>query len=176
MLDIKKIINEEIMTTVANYPQFGERLRSIDEIGDASSQAYPYEYDNTSFNEVHYYFSTPEYDYDVQINNTDPRAGTWDLQFSPVGQSVEMVTNEGKQFKIMSTVLQIINEFIDKHTPNRLSFKPVKDKTKDDDNRRFNFYMTYIKQHMRNDYIVYKYGDYIVIERKIKIKSNIPKI
>jgi len=32
MSNIKKIINEEIMNTVANYPQFGQRLRSIDEI------------------------------------------------------------------------------------------------------------------------------------------------
>lgn len=176
MSDIKKIINEEIMNTVANYPQFGQRLRSINEIGEGNVQPYPFTYDNTSFNEVHYYFSTEKYDYDVQINNTDPRAGTWELQFGPVGESVETVTNEGKQFKVMSTVLQIINDFIEKHQPNRLSFKPVKDEEKDDDKRRFNFYMSYIKRNMRKEYFVHEYGDYIVIERKIKVKSNIPQI
>lgn len=34
MRSIKDIINEEIMTTVANHPQFGDRLGSINEIGN----------------------------------------------------------------------------------------------------------------------------------------------
>jgi len=36
--------------------------------------------------------------------------------------------------------------------------------------------MQYIKKNMIPAYMVFEYGDYIVIERKIKIKSNIPKI
>lgn len=36
--------------------------------------------------------------------------------------------------------------------------------------------MEYIKKNMRPDYIVYEYGDDIVIERKIKIKSTTPQI
>lgn len=176
MLNIKKIINEEIMTTVANYPQFGQRLNSINEIGEGNLQPYPFKYENTSFNEVHYYFSTEGFDYDVQINNTDSRAGIWTLQFGPIGGSVETITNEGKQFKVMTTVLHIITDFIEKHTPNRLSFKPIKDKNKNNTAQRFNFYMTYVKKHIPKEYLVHEYGDYIVIERKIKVKSNIPKI
>lgn len=176
MSNIKKIINEEIMNTVANYPQFGERLRSINEIGEANIQPYPYKYDNTSFNEVHYYFSTEMYDYDVQINNTDTRAGTWDLQFGPIGGTTDDVTNEGKLYRILSTIVEIINDFIQKHTPNVISFKPSKDKNRENDRRRFKFYMSYIEKHMIRDYFVKEYGDYIIIERKIKIKSNIPKI
>ena len=176
MPSIIDIINEEIMTTVANHPQFGDRLRSINEIGEANRQPYPFKYENTSFNEVHYYFSTEMYDYDVPINNTDTRAGTWELQFGPIGGSTDEVTNEGKQFKILSTILLIINDFIDNHKPNVLSFKPSKDEEREDDKRRFNFYMAYIKKNMRPDYFVRPYGDYIIVERKIKVKSNAPEI
>ena len=34
MKDIKDIINEEIMNTDANYPEFGDHLRSISEDDD----------------------------------------------------------------------------------------------------------------------------------------------
>ena len=176
MPTIIEIINEEIMTTAANYPQFGDRLRSIDEIGDGSRQPYDFRYDNASFNEVHYYFNTELHDYDVIISNTDSRAGTWELQFGVIGGTTDDVTNEGKQFKILSTIVKIIYDFVDKHQPNALSFKPSKDEEREDDKRRFNFYMAYIKQNMRRDYFVREYGDYIIVERKIKVKSNTPEI
>jgi len=176
MPTIIEIINEEIMTTAANFPNFGDRLRSINEIGDANRAPYPFRYDNASFNEVHYYFSSEQYDYDVIITNTDTRAGTWELQFGTIGGSTDDVTNEGNQFKILSTIVKIIYDFIDKHQPNALSFKPSKDEDRDDDKRRFNFYMAYIKQNITKDYFMREYGDYIIIERKIKIKSNTPQI
>ena len=47
-MDIKKIIQEEIMTTVANYPRFGDRLNSISEVGEGTASAYPFKFDNTS--------------------------------------------------------------------------------------------------------------------------------
>ncbi|MDA3780198.1 MAG: hypothetical protein PF487_08305 [Bacteroidales bacterium] len=176
MSNIKDIINEEIMTTVANYPEFGQRLHNLNEIGEANHQPYDFKYENTSFNEVHYYFSTEMYDYDVPIINNDVRAGTWELQFGPIGGTTDEVTNEGKQFEILSTIIKIIYDFVDKHKPNVLSFKPSKDKNRVDDKRRFNFYMAYIKKHNKPEYLVREYGDYIIIERKIKIKSNVPKV
>jgi len=173
-MDIKKIIQEEIMTTVANYPQFGDRLNSISEVGEGTAGAYSFKFDNTSFNEVHYYFNTEMYEYDVIINQVDPHAGVWDMQFGPIGGTTKDITNEGKHLKIMATLIQIVNDFIDNLKPNILRFKPEKED--DDDNRRFKFYMAFITRNMRKDYFVHEYGDYIIIERKIKIKSNIPKI
>jgi hypothetical protein len=176
MPTIIDIINEEIMNTVANYPLFGDHLRSISEVGEGTTTAYPFKFENTSFDEVHYYFNTEKYEYDVQINQTDPHANIWDMQFGAVGGSVKDITNEGKPFQIMSTLIQITNDFIEKFKPNVLRFKPEKDEERPDDNRRFNFYMAFIKKNMRPEYFVFKYGDYIVIERKTKIKSNILKI
>jgi len=176
MSSIIEIINEEIMSTVANYPQFGDRLKSISETGEGSSTAYPFKFDNVSYNEVNYNFDTEEDEYVVIINNVDVHAGIWEMQFGTVGGTPQDITNRGRVFNIMATILQITNDFIEKFKPNVLRFKPEKDEERDDDKRRFNLYMQYIKKNMRPEYFVYDYGDYIVIERKIKIKSNIPKI
>lgn len=176
MPSIKDIINEEIMSTVANYPEFGDRLRSISETGEGSSTPYPFKFDNVSYNEVNYNFDTEEDEYVVIINNVDVHLGIWEMQFGTVGGTPQDVTNRGKVFNVMATILQITNDFIDRYKPNVLRFKPEKDEERQDDKRRFNIYMQYIKKNMRPDYMVFEYGDYIVIERKIKIKSNIPKI
>lgn len=176
MADINKIIQEEIMNTVANYPQFGDRLKSISEVGEGTSVAYPFRFDNVGYNEVNYHFDTEEDEYVVIINNVDVHAAIWEMQFGTVGGTPQDTTNRGVMFKVMSTIVQITNEFIDKFKPNALKFEPSKDEEIEDDKRRFNLYMAYIKKNMRPEYMVYEYGDYIIIERKIKVKSNIPRI
>jgi len=172
LMDINKIIQEEIMTTVANYPLFGDRLNSISETGEGSSIAFPYKFENTAFDEVHYYFNSPKHEYDVIVNQTDPQAGVWVMQFGTIGGTPDEITNEGRPLQIMATLIQITNDFIDRFSPNALRFKPEKDEEREDDMRRFNMYMQFIKKNMRPEYIVYPYGDYIVIERKIKTKDK----
>ena len=174
MLDIIDIINEEIMTTVANFPQFGSRLNSISEVGEGSSSAYPFKFENTSFNEVNYHFDTEEDQYVVMINNIDVHAGAWEMQFGTVDGTPEDVVDKGRMYRVMSTIIEIVNDFINRFKPNILRFKPSKNE--EQDNRRFNLYMAFIRKNMRQDYKVFEYGEYIVIERKIKIKSNIPRI
>jgi len=171
MSRIIDIINEEIMTSIANYPQFGDRLNSISETGEGNAGSYPYNFENSADDEVEYTFSTEEDDYLVVVTKID-QAGTWELQFVAIGGSPEDVLNRGRVFKVMGTILLITNDFIDRFKPNKLRFKPVKDEERDDDKRRFNLYMQYIKKNMRPDYFVFEYGDYIIIERKIKIKPR----
>jgi hypothetical protein len=172
MSSIIEIINEEIMTTVANYPQFGDRLKSIDEIGDGSSQSYPFRFDNVGFNEVHYNFDTEDGDdYIVYLTNSSPEKRIWEMQFGVAGGTPEDVINKGRVFKIMATLLAVINDFIEKLQPNLLRFEPSKNN--EDDNRRFKMYMAYINKNMRKEYYAYDRNPYIVIERKIKLPSDI---
>lgn len=171
MSRIIDIINEEIMTSVANHPQFGDRLDSISETGEGNAGAYKFYFENSADDEVEYRFETEEDDYVVVITNID-QAGTWELQFVTIGGTPEDVINRGRVFKVMGTVLQITNDFIVRFKPNKLQFKPVKDEERDDDKRRFNMYMQYIKKNMRPEYFVYEYGEYIIIERKIKIQPK----
>ena len=175
-MDIKKIIQEEIMTSVANFPRFGDRLNSISETGEGSSHSYPYRFDNVSDDEVNYHFDTEEDEYVVIINLVDMYARVWEMQFGTVDGTPETIVNRGRMYSVMATVMAITNDFIDKYKPNALKFRPSKDEDRDDDKRRFNLYSQYIKKNGRNDYISYPYGDYIVIERKAKIKTNIPRI
>lgn len=176
MSNIIDIINEEILSTAANFPQFGSRINSISEVGEGTVGGYPFKFDNVSYNEVNYNFDTEDDEYVVVITNVDVHSGVWEMQFGTVGGTPNDVTNRGKIFNVMSTILQITNDFIDRLKPNVLRFKPEKDPEREDDKRRFKLYMEYIKKNMKPDYFVFEYGDYIVIERKIKIKSNIPKI
>lgn len=176
MPDINKIIREEIMTTVANFPQFGDRLKSISEVGEGSSVGYPFKFEDTSFNEVNYHFDTEEDEYVVQINNIDPQSRIWSMQFGTVEGTPKDVVNKGRMYNVMATMLQITNDFIDRFKPNGLKIEPTKDEDKENDKQRLQLYMQYVKRNMRKDYLAYEYGDSIIIERKAKIDSNIPKI
>jgi hypothetical protein len=167
MLSIKQIINEEIMDTVANYPQFGERLLNLHEVGEAIGKPYPYTFDNISYNEVHYDFDTEEDQYSVIFNLEDRIKGIWNLQFGVVGGTPETTTNAFKIANVMATVVKIVNEFIDKFKPNAIKFLPSKT-AGDNDMRRHNLYMAYIKKNMRPDYFVHEVLPYIIIEKKFK--------
>ena len=137
MSRIIDIINEEIMSSVANYPEFGDRLNSISETGEGNAGAYKFYFENSADDEVEYRFETEEDDYVVVITKID-NAGTWELQFVTIGGTPEDVINRGRVFRVMATVLQITNDFIDRFKPNILRFKPIKDEERDDDKRRFN--------------------------------------
>jgi len=165
MLNIIDIINEEIMTTVANYPRFGDRLNSISETGEGTADSYPFRYDNISDSQVEYHFNTVGDSYIVEVKNIG--MGEWYMEFGVAGGTPQDVVNKGELFKVMSTVLKIVNDFLDRHEPNVLKFEPSKDEEREDDNRRFNLYMQFIKKNMRRDYYVEPRGDWISIIRKI---------
>ena len=179
MSRVTEIIKEEIMTSVANYPQFGDRLNSINEVGDASGKPYSFKFEDVSFNEVHYSFITEDQDdYIVYITNTDIQNGVWDMQFGVSGGGPEDVINKGRMYSVMSTILKITNDFIDKRKPNILKFEPAKknDNERSDNMQRFKLYMAYLKKNMRPEYFGFEYYPYIVIERKVKIKTNMGEI
>ena len=176
MPSIIDIINEEIMTSVANFPRFGDRLNSISETGEGTSNTYPFKFDNVAFNEVNYHFDTEEDEYVVVVNLVDVHAGAWDMQFGTVGGTPDEIVDRGRMFSVMATLVQIVNDFIDRYTPNIIRIEPSKAEDKKNKNQRFQLYMAYIKKHQRPEYFTSPYGDYIIIKRKKPIKSNVPKI
>ena len=173
MLNVLDIIREEVESLYqANFPMFGDRLRSISEIFDTKNP-YPFRFENVSYDEVQYHFDTPENEYVVIIRNEDPKQGIWNVQFGTTGGAPDDVTNEFKISEVMATLSGIVNDFVERYKPNAITIKPAKDEERDtDDLRRFNLYLAYIKQNMRPDYYVQEYGDYIVIQRKIKTQSK----
>ena len=176
MSRITEIINEEIMTTVANYPQFGDRLH-LNETGEGSAKPYPYKFNDVSFSEVEYTFETEDQDeYIVEVINTDMINRIWDMQFNIKGEDHEYVADKGRMFSVMSTLLKISEEFIEKYKPNILKFRPSDKEGGEPDMRRFKLYLAYVERNIKPEYYAYEYYPFIVIERKVKIKSNIPQI
>lgn len=175
MLDIKKIVREEIEGLnhlyQANFPRFGDRLDSINELFER--QPYPFTFDNVGFDEVNYHFDSPKNEYVVIMNNTNPAEGIWYMQFGTVGGTPDEVTNENKVSEVLSTLAKIVNDFADRYKPNTMVIEPAKDEARsNDDMRRYNIYMNFIKKNMRPDYYVQEYGDKILIQRKVKTKSQ----
>jgi len=183
---VVNIITEEIESLYsANFPEFGERLHTLNEIeeeleslveyGEASLPPYPFTFDNISYNEVNYNFDTEDGDeYVVMFNLADRVKRIWELQFGIAGGAPNDVVNRGRRDKVMSTMVKIVNDFIERLKPNYIKFEPSKNEEYEEtrgklDNRRFDMYMAYIKKNGRPDYIVYQYKPYIVIERKVKI-------
>lgn len=168
MLSIKQIIIEEIMNTTANFPEFGERLLNLNEIGEGSVEPYDYDFENISYLEVHYNFDTEDGDeYIVYVVNTDRPASVWEMEFGVTGHNYKSVLDKGRMYRVLATILKIVNDFIDKYKPNVLKFEPSKTRG-DNDMRRYNLYMQYVKKNIRPDYFAYEYPPFIVIERKIK--------
>jgi len=176
MTDIKQIIKEEVQSfyeesTNASFPEFGDHLGSISEYGEGNVPPYEYTLDNFSDFEIDYNFDTEDQDeYIVKLRMTDRIKRIWDMQFNAVGQDKSSVLNKGRRDKVMSTVLRITNDFIDKHKPNAIFVKP--EQNYENDMRRHHMYMEYIKHNMRPDYFVHEQLPYIIIERKSKITDK----
>ena len=186
MPKILNIITEELDSLYsANFPSFGERLHNLNEItdeleslleyGDASLPPYPFKFENISYDEVNYHFDTEDGDeYVVMFNLSDRVKRIWELQFGISGGKPDDVLNKGRREKVMSTIVKIVIDFVDRLKPNYIKFEPSKNTDYEEthgklDNRRYDMYMAYIKNNMRPDYIVFQYKPYIVIERKVKI-------
>lgn len=168
MSKLNRIIVEEIETYSANFPQFGDRLKNLDEYGEGNLPPYPFKLDDISYNEVNAYFDTEDGDeYVVMFNLTDRIKKIWEMQFGVAGGTPGDVINKGRMGKIMSTMIKITNAFIDKYQPNIIKFEPVKSKG-EDDKSRLNLYMAYINKNMRPDYKVYVYTPFVIIEKKVK--------
>lgn len=53
-------------------------------------------------------------------------SGIWEMQFGTVGGTPKDVVNKGRIFNVMTTILQIANDFLGKYMPNVIKFKPEK--------------------------------------------------
>lgn len=148
----------------------------IQEIGDGSSKAFPWQYheehpaaDNQDFG---YTFKTDKGDYYVSF--TLSGNNEWDLAFGPLGSSSSynisqsanygVVTGIGA-FRVMATIVEIVKDFLDstydryiddkniyidndKLEPKKISFNTTKEtgRSEKEDSRRSNLYKAYIQK------------------------------
>ena len=113
----------------------------LKEIGDAYSQSYEYSYDGPNYRA---YFTT-EYNtqYKVTFETINNRMN---ISFGVIYDSdddpdFEVITNKGNIYRIMSTIISIINRAISEFNPNEIKF--------DSDNRRIKLYKKYIEKNLK---------------------------
>jgi len=139
----------------------------IKEIGDSTSQAYPWKVQSINKSGetgkpviYSYEFEVPADDerdaefYEVDMTVKDRYVKdsemSWDISYKPQGKNYDYNSNRGKQYQIMATVVEIIKDFEKREKPMRAEIHPSKNET--DDTRRLNFYMQYIQKQLPPEY------------------------
>jgi hypothetical protein len=152
--------------------------KKINEIGDISAKSYNYTLSKDNQYITQYEFITDsDLNYIVKFEKSDDIADVLfyvkNLEPSS-GSYFTTITNRGELFKVMSTIVKIIIEFLDKNSTNILVIEPSKQHEKD--TQRFNLYMQYVKNVI--DYKKYNVefnSKEIIISRKINTDEGIYK-
>jgi hypothetical protein len=149
----------------------------LEEVGD--SMVTPYEYEKTSDIDLatYYKFVTEDQDhYLVRFYNMysfqkkKRYIGEYQVEFVTGGDNYTegdtVVVNKGRFFKVISTVISIIVEFMEEKDPKRLKINPVRNYKKD--KRRKNIYIRYIERLLPNSYNYKKafFGNSLYITKK----------
>tara|TARA_Y100000593_G_scaffold86100_1_gene164195 strand:- start:607 stop:1077 length:471 start_codon:yes stop_codon:yes gene_type:complete len=143
----------------------------INEIGDAGAKPYKWEYEGRS-KEYSSFTTDSGLKYLVQMEAEEDYTKDGEYQVLRIEYGVEdqkdygvdynKVTNRGEMFRVMATVTQIAKEVI-KENPaiKAIEFSGSKNKGMNDQ-RRNNFYMAYIKKHLKVKDIDFDGNTYII--------------
>ena len=102
-----------------------------------------------------YRFDSPQNEYSVGITyNGDD---SYELSFTTVGE-MGQDTGEGVATRVLSTVMEVALDFIDRANPQEVIFRPIKTKG-EEDRRRFNVYGIYLKKNLPSNYNMITLGD-----------------
>jgi len=160
MKNFKHIINEE----VESY---------LNEVGEGTLQPYEYK-ENTAHDDMFYEFTTEDGDgYVVSILKAQSPAfkyqDIYDVEFKVYGYSSTYlaITNKGRVYRIMATIVEIVKNFLNEVRPNILYFQPTKNRG-EEDMRRMNLYLAYVKKAASSnpDYFIENTPNIALIIRK----------
>jgi hypothetical protein len=142
----------------------------LNEIGEGT-KTYSWRFDDEDADGNYFYsFDTEKSTYTVGVANLED--GMYDLSFnttSPDGDpDVSLDTNEGVPLRVLSTVVDIAKDFIQRAKPESVIFRPIKTKEADkqDDMRRYKLYGAYIRKNIPSDYNVIDFGETYRIVKK----------
>jgi hypothetical protein len=145
-------------------------MSKLNEIGEGT-RTYSWRFDDEDADGNYFYsFDTEKSTYTVGVANLED--GMYDLSFnttSPDGDpDVSLDTNEGVPLRVLSTVVDIAKDFIQRAKPESVIFRPIKTKEADkqDDMRRYKLYGAYIRKNIPSDYNVIDFGETYRIVKK----------
>ena len=156
----------------------------LKEIGDASSQPYPFDFYGNYGGMRIYGFDTENYPYTVELQYTDldnydeDATNILGVRFyvadedDPDMELDDVVTNKGELFRVMATVTAIIKEDLKDHPEiDTITFTPAKKEGETTNISRLNLYIRYIKNAYPNATITA--GNRGSVE--VKLNNNTPK-
>ena len=126
----------------------------INEIGDAGAKPYKWRRMDRRY-DTYYIFTTDsglEYQVMTELGSGDTLTVEYGVEVitKQGNKSIdyELVTNRGELFRIMATVVDVVQEFMKKHPEVKyIEFEGSKNKA--GDQRRNKLYMAYIKKHLK---------------------------
>jgi hypothetical protein len=140
------------------------------EIGEASSAPYDYKYSGDLYEA---YFTTDK-GTPYKVNFGIDEYGEMEISFGTVDErdnmNYEIDTNEGNLFRVMSTVMKIINQAIAQFKPSIISFGATKS-----DPRRMNMYRKYVVNNIKGYSIAHDKDSFLTLQRdtlKDKLKKT----
>lgn len=143
-------------------------MKMLNEIGEGT-KTYSWRFNEEDEDgNLYYSFQTEKNYYDVGV--ADLEDGMYDLSFNAIGkdQDIDLDTNEGVPLRVLSTVMEIAKDFINRKDPEIVIFRPIKTKeaNKEDDQRRFKLYGAYLKKNIPSNYNLMTLGDSYRIIKK----------
>jgi hypothetical protein len=146
------------------------QTQSINEIGEGT-KSFNWRFDaKDSAGNYFYSFDTDNSTYDIAI--ADLEDGMYDLSFnttSPDGDpDTNLDTNEGVPLRVLSTVVDIAKDFLQKANPEIIIFRPIKTReaNKEDDQRRYKLYGAYLRKNLPSNYTLTDTGELYRVEKK----------
>ena len=126
----------------------------INEIGDAGAKPYKWRRMDRRY-DTYYIFTTDsglEYQVMTELGSGDTLTVEYGVEVTTKqgNKSIdyELVTNKGELFRIMATVVDVVQEFMKNHPEVKyIEFEGSKNKA--GDQRRNKLYMQYIKKHLK---------------------------
>ena len=158
------IVPDEDITPVDNDGNL------LNEIGEGT-KTYSWRFDDEDGDGNQFYsFDTENSSYGVGIANLED--GMYDLSFNTTSKDgdpdTSLDTNEGVPLRVLSTVVDIAKDFINKVNPETVIFRPIKTKEvdKQDDMRRYKLYGAYIRKNLPSEYKLIDFGETYRIVKK----------
>jgi hypothetical protein len=145
-----------------------EEILSLFEVGEATASTYKWEITKYGNYGYKYEFTTEDNDiYHLEIDQNVDDKSLWDIQFGVENYSFEDVVNKGKLYKVMATIVAAVKDFAKKENPDKIIILPAKNNQ--EDTRRHDLYMAFIRKNLPDNYIV----DDKYIDKRFRIQPQI---
>ena len=145
-------------------------MRLLNEVGEGT-KTYSWKFNDEDADGNYFYsFDTDNSTYSVGVANLED--GMYDLSFNTTSKEgdpdTSLDTNEGVPLRVLSTVVEVAKDFIQKADPDIVIFRPIKTKeaNKEDDQRRFKIYGAYLRKNVPSNYNLMTFGDTYRIVKK----------